>query len=144
MQYLGNKVLQVMMENGAKCWTLSPSQYIQNSVKNVETHLQKTGESPLPNKVWSPWLYKYSSPEGDVTPEILPTHVSYYQSLIGVLRWIVELGWCDICMETSAMASMMVMPREGHLKALLHMFLAFFKTKQIKMNDLWSLLNYCY
>ena len=84
MQYLGNKVSQVTIENGAKCWTLSSSQYIQNAVKNVETHLKKTGEPPLPNKVQSPWPYKYS-PEGDVTPELSPTHTSYYQSLIGVL-----------------------------------------------------------
>ena len=52
----------------------------------------------------------------------MPTNGSYYQSLIGVLRWIVELGRADIVMETSALASMMALPREGHLTAVFHMF----------------------
>jgi hypothetical protein len=40
-QYLGNKVSQVTMENGVKCWIFSSSQYVQNAVKNVETYLLK-------------------------------------------------------------------------------------------------------
>ena len=39
-----------------------------------------------------------------------------------------ELGRAYIFMETSAMASMMALPREGHLKVLFHMF-AFLKMK---------------
>ena len=49
-------------------------------------------------------------------------------SLIGVLRWIVELGRVDITCEVSMMASMMAMPREGHLEQLYHMF-AFLKIR---------------
>ena len=41
--------------------------------------------------------------------------VSYFQSLIGVLQWIVELGRGDLTMEISAMDSMMALPREDHL-----------------------------
>ena len=39
-----------------------------------------------------------------------------------------ELGRADIVMETSALASMMSLPREGHLEAVFHMF-AFMKRK---------------
>ena len=39
-----------------------------------------------------------------------------------------ELGQADIVMETSALASMMVLPREGHLDAVFHMF-AFLKRR---------------
>ena len=125
-QYLGNKVSQVTMENGVSCWSLSSSQYIQNAIKNVDIYLQKAGEKPLA-KCKSPWPSNYR-PEIDVTPELTPAQASYYQSLIGVLRWIVELGRIDICMETSAMASMMALPRQGHLKVLFHMF-AFLKQR---------------
>ena len=125
-QYLGNKVSQVTMENGTKCWSFSSSQYIQNAVGNVEKYLTKQGEK-LPLRVKSPWPSNYR-PEVDVSPELSPIKASYYQSLIGILRWIVELGRADVCMETSAMASMMALPREGHLKTLLHMF-AFLKIK---------------
>ena len=36
-------------------------------------------------------------PEIDITKELGEDESSYYQYLIGVLRWIVELGWVDIC-----------------------------------------------
>ena len=48
--------------------------------------------------------------------------LAYYMSLIGILRWMVELGRVDICLEVSMMSSYMAMPREGHLRQLLHMF----------------------
>ena len=125
-QYLGNKVSTVNLDNGATCWSFSSSQYIQNAVANVEDYLMKQGEKSLPRSK-SPWPSNYR-PEIDVSPELSPGQASYYQSLIGILRWIVELGRADICMETSAMASMMALPREGHLRVLFHMF-AFLKTK---------------
>lgn len=125
-QYLGNKVSQVTLESGAECWSFSSSQYIQNAVANVEEYLLKQGENILP-RVKSPWPSGYR-PEVDVSPELTSHEASYYQSLIGILRWIVELGRADICMETSAMASMMASPREGHLQVLFRMF-AFLKTK---------------
>ena len=124
-QYLGNKVSQVTMENGVKCWSFSSSQYVQNAIKNVEDYLAKS-DSKLPARAKSPWTSNYR-PEIDITPELIPVKAAYYQSLIGVLRWIVELGRGDICMEVSAMASMMALPREGHLDQLFHMF-AFLKT----------------
>ena len=43
-----------------------------------------------------------------------------------MLCWIVELGRADIAMETSALASMMAMPRAGHLYTVFYMF-AFLK-----------------
>lgn len=75
----------------------------------------------------SPWTSNYR-PETDTSPELSPLQAAYYQSLIGVLRWITELGRADITMETSAMASMMAMPRQGHLEQLFHMF-AYLKLK---------------
>ena len=58
-------------------------------------------------------------PELDVTPELEPLEEAYYQSVIGILRWIVELGRVDICLEVSMMSSHLAMPREGHLTQVL-------------------------
>ena len=41
---------------------------------------------------------------------------------MGILRWIVELNRIDIATEVSMMASMMDMPRIGHLEQLYHIF----------------------
>ena len=125
-QYLGNKVSKVTMENGVSAWCFSSSQYIQNAVKNVESFLTKLSKKLPPNPK-SPWTTNYR-PEVDVPSELSPSNAAYYQSLIGVLRWICKLGQVDITMETSAMASMMASPREGHLNQLFRMF-AFLKTR---------------
>ena len=124
--YLGNKVSNVTLKNGTSCWSFSSSQYVQSAVRNVEDHLDKTGEK-LPSRAKSPWTFNYR-PESDITPELSPAKATYFQSLIGILRWIVELGRADIAMETSALASMMASPRVGHLNAVYHMF-AFLKVK---------------
>jgi hypothetical protein len=118
--YLGGHMRRVELENGAKAWAFSSSQYVQAAVKNVETYLEKTG-GKLPRKAETPTQTSYR-PELDVTPELDSTQAAYYQSLIGVLRWIVELGRVDICLETSMMSSHLALPREGHLAQLFHMF----------------------
>ena len=75
----------------------------------------------LPKRATAPLSTNYR-PEIDTSPELEPQRASYYQSLIGILRWIVELGRVDITCEVSMMASCMALPREGHLKQLFHMF----------------------
>ena len=42
--YLGNKISNVLLENGAMAWEFSSSHYVQSAVSNVEEYLQKTGE----------------------------------------------------------------------------------------------------
>ena len=124
--YLGNKVSKVTLENGVDAWSFSSSQYVQNAVANVESYLRQIGKS-LPKRVKSPFSTNYR-PEIDTTPELSPKEAAYYQSLIGILRWIVELGRIDIAVEASMMASCMAMPRKGQLEQLFHMF-AFLKNK---------------
>ena len=121
--YLGGHVRQVQLENGANAWAFSSSQYVHAAVNNVEKHLDADREKrwKLPVKAETPLRTSYR-PELDVTAELQPNEATYYMSLIGVLRWIVELGRVDICLETSIMSSFMAMPREGHLEQVLHMF----------------------
>eukprot|EP00957_Ditylum_brightwellii_P060610 4601643-Ditylum_brightwellii.AAC.1 len=54
-------------------------------------------------------------PELDVTPALSPINSAYYQSLIGTLRWMVNLGRFDICLEVSMMSPHLAMLREGHM-----------------------------
>ena len=66
------------------------------------------------------WL-TYQS-ELDVSLELSTEESSYYQSLIGVLRLIVELGRIDICLEVSMMSSHLALPREGHWDQVFQIF----------------------
>ena len=46
----------------------------------------------------------------------------FYMQAIGILWWILELGRIDICGEVSMLSSYSVVPREGHLEAVPHIF----------------------
>ena len=118
--YLGGHVRLVTLENGVKAWAFSSSQYVQAAVKNVETYLKSRG-SKLAATAKTPLPTSYR-PEADLTPELNAADAAYYQSLIGVLRWMVELGRVDICLEVSMMSSHLALPREGHLSQLFHIF----------------------
>ena len=113
--YLGSRIRKVQLENGIECWAASSLQYVQAAVKNVEEYLGKdqNPKMKLPTRAETPLQTSYR-PELDVSPELGPVEAAYYQSLIGILRWIIELGRVDICLEVSMMA--------GHLQHLLQTF----------------------
>ena len=118
--YLGAKVGEVELPNGVKAWSISTSQYAQEAVSNVEKRLRKKGES-LKRGVNAVLTNNYH-PECDASPELDSTEANYYLSLIGILRWIVEMGRLDICTEVSMMSSYVAAPREGHMQQVLHIF----------------------
>ena len=60
--------------------------------------------------------------ELDATPELSAELTNYYQSLIGALRWAVELGRIDIIVEVGMLSPYCVSPRLGHLEQVLHIF----------------------
>ena len=121
--YPGGRVCKVQLENGVWAWSFSSSQYVQSTIKNVEEYVRKPKNSHLkiPSKAETPLKTSYRQ-ELDVSPELMPRDSAYYQSLIGILQWIVELGRIDICLEVSMMSSHLAMPRKGHLDQVLHMF----------------------
>ena len=121
--YLGGRVRKVQLENGVYAWAFGSSQYVQAAVKNVKTWLEKEESKrwKMPLKARTPLKSGYR-PELDVSSELNASDASYYQSLIGVLRWIVELGRVDTCLECSLMSSHLALPREGHLEQVLNMF----------------------
>eukprot|EP00804_Cyclotella_cryptica_P028067 CCRYP_017276-RA/>CCRYP_017276-RA protein AED:0.08 eAED:0.14 QI:0/0/0/1/0.25/0.2/5/0/724 len=121
--YLGAKLKRKTFEDGTTAWGLSPAKYVQQAVKNVETFLKNNLEGTvfLAKRGDNPFPCDYA-PEEDVTPLLEPGVATYYMQLIGVLRWMCELGRIDICTEVSMLSSFAAMPREGHLEAALHVF----------------------
>lgn len=72
-------------------------------------------------KAPTPLLNGYN-PEIDLSPELGGADASYFHLMIGVLKWIVELGHANICIEVLMLSSHLVLPREGHMKDVLHIF----------------------
>ena len=59
-------------------------------------------------------------PKLNVFPVLGPDEASYYQSLIGILRRITEIGPIYINTKVSLLSSNSAMPRQGHTEAVLH------------------------
>jgi hypothetical protein len=90
-QYLGANMGQYSVDESSKrCWYMSVDNYVATTVKNVEKELAKNQEklSSKADCVISP-AYR---PELDVSLLLDAEQANYYQNLIGVLRWAVELG----------------------------------------------------
>ena len=118
--YLGAKLRSVSLNNGVRCWSMSSAKHVQEAICNIEDYIERNlgGWKLKKNPTYS-WPSNYNT-EDDDSPELSPTLASYYQHLIGVLHWIVELGRVDLVTEVSLLASQMAMPRRGHVDAALH------------------------
>ena len=125
--YLGGKVRRVQLENGVYACAFRSSQYVQTAVKNVEAYLMSEDckHWKMPNKADTPSITTYRH-ELDISRELNVADAVYYQSLIGILRWIVELGQVHVCLEVSMMSSHLALPRESNLEQVLQIF-AFLK-----------------
>jgi hypothetical protein len=117
--YLGAQLDQIIVD-GHECWTMSAEKYLQASIKNVEETLAKKGLR-LPTKCFTPLPTDYR-PELDTSAELKSDGVQYFQELIGMLRWAVEIGRVDILLETSLLSTHLAMPRVGHLEQVYRMF----------------------
>ena len=119
--YLGAKLKETRLPNGIYAWGLSPSKYVNQAVKNCQTHLtQKLNDKyKIPTRAENPFATGYC-PDTDVTEPLDDECSSFFQHLIGVMRWMVELGRVDIAVEVSLLSSYLAYPREGHLEAAIH------------------------
>jgi hypothetical protein len=63
----------------------------------------------------NPFLVDYD-PSTDFSDILDPACSSFYQHLIGVMRWMVELGCIDIATEVSMISFYLACPCEGHLE----------------------------
>jgi hypothetical protein len=120
--YLGAQVVQYKLPDDKDKirWGMSSQHYIHNAIKAVELELSKAGKT-LSNTVKTPISSGYR-PELDMTPLLGPEKANYYQNLIGILRWAVELGRIDIHIHVSMLSSFLSSPRVGHLEQVLHIF----------------------
>ena len=80
---------------------------MKEAVRNVKRYLAKSGMK-LKRKAGSPITPNYS-PEIDSSEELNGVESTYYQSLIGILRWMVEMGRIDISTEVSMLSSYVAM-----------------------------------
>ena len=99
---------------------MASEKYVKQAVADVETELEKV-DLCLLTRVTTPLAQGYR-PELDQSRELDSKRGQYSQSLIGVLRWICELGQIDIMVVVSMLSCYVVSPWEGHLQQVFHLF----------------------
>ena len=110
---------------------MSSNKYVQRAIEDVEKELADVG-LPLKNNAKPPFRTDYR-PELDWTPKLDDRRVMYFQGLIGIFRWICELGRLDILVAVSMLSRYLACPRRGHLDQALHIFAYLKKHRRSKL-----------
>jgi len=101
-------------------WAIGTKEYLIESLRVVKQRIEPLNLA-LKTKVTSALPSGYK-PELDASNYLDDDDTILYMQFIGILRWLVELGRIDICVEVSMMSSYNCMPRVTHLHAVLHIF----------------------
>ena len=84
---------------------------VNNCEKWTQENMPEHKRSSRASNLFPPYYH----PDLDISAESSEEQATYYQSQVGILQWIVELGWIDIATEVSLLASHVAFPRKGHL-----------------------------
>ena len=133
--YLGARISKHMIprsDDPTKTrWAMSSDDYVKSAINNLQVDLDKIG-SRMSSKVKKTLSSGYR-PELDNSKKLTPRQISFYQGLIGTLRWICELGRIDILMPVCLLSSFLMSPRVGHLEQAIHYFAYLKKYNRSKM-----------
>ena len=128
-RFLGSDIRskQYIDDNGHNklCWAFGSDSYVKDACKIAEDQMKKNGVSyPSTRRHGSssPFSNQSYRPELDSSDFCDPKLTTMFQNLIGVLRWIVELGRIDIQLETSLLSQYLAQPRRGHLEQACNIF----------------------
>jgi len=122
-RYLGASISKHLMDGDSYyTWAIGSKEYLIESVRVVKqriTPLNLTLKSKVTSALPSGLGHK---PGLDSSEYLDDDTIILYMQLIGILRWLVELGRIGICVEGSMMSSYNCMPRITHLHAVSHIF----------------------
>jgi len=119
--YLGAQIKEFPAPGSTRaCWSISTEKYLKGAYHNVKIDLGKINKR-LPNNVPTPLSSGYRL-ELDVSVPLDDNYVHWYQKLIGIVRWAIELRRIDIHLSVALLAQCLVEPRVGHLDQVFHIF----------------------
>ena len=118
--YLGVSLEKKVNSQGTPCWSMPPEKYVAASVLNVEEKLVKD-RLKLPTNCKTLMRTDYH-PADDTSVELTAEGLKYYQELIGILHWAIEIRRLHILLEVSLLSSHLALPRKGHLEQVYHIF----------------------
>ena len=107
------------------CWAFGSDTYVKDACAIAESLMKKNNiqyPSTRRHGSSSPFSSQSYRPELDATEFCDSQLTTMFQNLIGVLRWIIELGRIDIHLETALLSQYLAQPRTGHLQQACNIF----------------------
>ena len=126
--HLGADIVRAKNSRGSTYFLMGSETYIENALKSTQHELDNEGLVSVAgrglelNKMAKAPFPSGCRPELDASAILEPKDANWHQQLIGMLNWIVELGRIDIYNSVARPSGYLAQPREGHLRAALHMF----------------------
>ena len=125
--YLGADISKYLIDDDISrttCWAMSADSHVKKALEVVQAKLNADdvyfkGPKKAPEHPFSSQSYR---PELDTTELCNDEQTQLYQSLIGIMTWLCEIGRIDILTEKSILATYLASPRLGHLHQALHVF----------------------
>ena len=108
-----------------KCYALSSETYTKEAIRVVNSLMLKhkfSYSSTRRHGSKSPFSSSEYRPELESSQYCSDKHTTIYQNLMGMLRWMCELGRIDILHEASLLSQYMSSPRQGHLQQAFNVF----------------------
>ena len=122
--YLGTQYKQVMDRTGRPAWSSSTDGYVKEATKVVFERMEDMGLK-LTKKYKSP-EHPFSNvsyrPELDVSDQCTQEEHQFYMQMVGIARWMIEIGRLDIAYEIYLMSRYLANPQIGHLIQMIHLF----------------------
>ena len=107
---------------------MSSGSYLKEAIRNVKK-LMKDEKTDFKKKLSginysqkNPFYAVEYRPDLENSDEFIDDQVNFFQNLIGLLCWIIELGRIDIAFEVSSLSKFLSNPRTDHLTQALHVF----------------------
>ena len=119
--YLGADVRKKETDGGRMIWITGANKYLKEALR-VSNDLLKKGGLRVSGSAKCPYSNTGYRPELDISSLCNPEQMQMYQQLIGILRWLVELGRIDVQLEVTQLSSFLASPRIGHLHQVFHIF----------------------
>ena len=122
MRYLGTYTEKIQKYNGHEIWKTASRSYITNDIETVEgLFLEDDNCEVLKSNVRNPFPSNYR-PELDIIEELGTELLSYYLQLVGIFRWVVDIGRIRIFHDTSLMLQYQANTCIGYIEVIYHIF----------------------
>ena len=119
--YHSTKLKLMKLYNCNWAWSMNLSKYVPEAVRICKEYVAKhlSEGYRLPERLKNVLSMGYYQ-ELDEFLQLGLDEAFYHQSLMRVIRWMVEIGHIDISTKMSLLSLVLAIPRQGHLESALH------------------------